>query len=111
VAEVVDTERQLETVPGQPAPPGHPGVVEQYVQVLAEREELCGAALDGRQVGQVERQEGDRLAGFGRDGRRGRLAFFRGPAGQVDPPAPAGEVARGGQADPGIAPGDQERPA
>jgi hypothetical protein len=110
VPQVVDAERQLVAVGGDAAPAGHPGVVDQHVQRLVPGQELLGAAAHRGQIGQVERQERDRVvAGGGRDVRRRSAALIRRPAGQEHPAAPAGQDGHGGPADAGIAPGDQER--
>jgi 2-polyprenyl-6-methoxyphenol hydroxylase-like FAD-dependent oxidoreductase len=61
VPEVIDAEGQLEALPGEPLPPGHPGVVDQHVQGVAEGQERRRARAHRVQVAEVERQEGDRV--------------------------------------------------
>jgi hypothetical protein len=90
VAEVVHAEVQLEAISGQPPLAADAGVVHQHVQRLIAGQERRGAVPDRRERGQVERQQGDRIAsGGGLDrGDRRRAALSR-AAGDVHPSAAA----------------------
>jgi hypothetical protein len=76
VPEVVDPERQLKAIPGDAALAAHTRIVDQYVQRFPKRQELLGAPAHRRQVGQVKRQERDRIVPGGRHDIRDRSAAF-----------------------------------
>src|SRR5579859_8060638 len=106
---MVDAEANLEAVLGEAAHPGHARVVDQHVQRFPPVQELRRAPADRGQVGQVQREEHDRVVpGGGADLGGGGTALLRRTAGHEDLAAPAGEVSGRGAADPGVGPGNQE---
>ena len=111
VAEVINPEHQLEALLGQAAGPDHAGVVHQPVQRFAPGQEVRGAGPHRVQVGQVERQVKDRVVpGRGPEPGHRLLALLPRPGRDVDAPALPGQPCRGRPPDPGVGPGDQERP-
>ena len=107
---MIDTEDQLEAVPGPTSPPGHARVVDQDIQRLAQCQECPRGLADRAQVGQVQGLEADLVAARSRGYRGdGGLALLWRAAGDVDAAATGSERARRGQADPRVTAGDQER--